>query len=171
MSLLPLPLSLYQADQYVLAPALRLLPTRMDSPEARVMLHAIGLQEGRYAHRRQIRGPARGLWQFEQGGGVAGVLRHRATADLAAKVCAKRRVDATPAAVYNRLEGDDVLAAAFARLLLWSDPRALPRLGDAQGAWDLYIRTWRPGKPHRHTWDGLYRQALDYVRGKSCSGS
>src|SRR5690554_2126098 len=119
MSLLPLPLSLYQADHYVLGPALRLLPTRMDSPEARVMLHAIALQESRYANRRQIRGPARGLWQFEQGGGVAGVLRHRSSADLARHVCSKRRVDAAAKAVYSRLEYDDIIAAAFARLLLW----------------------------------------------------
>ena len=58
-------------------------------------------------------------------------------------------------------EWDDVLAAAFARLLLFTDPAKLPKLGDADGAWQLYLRTWRPGKPHPHTWPDLYAQALE----------
>lgn len=178
MSRLPLPLSLYQADHYVLGPALALLPARMDSPEARLMVHAIGLQEGRYAHRRQIRGPARGLYQFELGAisgtdgrRTWGLMHHAATRDLLQRVCERRRVAFKAESIYRALERDDVLAAACARLLLWSDPRALPTLGDEPGAWDLYIRTWRPGKPHRHTWPSLYQQALDYVRGKSCLSS
>ena len=55
-------------------PGMALLPDRMDTPEARVMMLAIGLQESRFVHRRQIKGPARGFWQFEQGGGVIGVV-------------------------------------------------------------------------------------------------
>ena len=47
--------------------------------------------------------------------------------------------------VYQAFEHDDVLAAIFARLLLWTDPYSLPKLGDADGAFNLYIRTWRPG--------------------------
>lgn len=146
-----------------IAPALELLPAAMTSPEALVMLLAIGLQESRFQHRRQIGGPARGLWQFERGGGVAGVLQHRATRDHAIRVCGARDVRPVPEQVYQRLEHDDVLAAAFARLLLWSDPRPLPAIGEVAGAWDLYIRTWRPGKPHRHTWDALYVEALSEV--------
>jgi hypothetical protein len=67
--------------------------------------------------------------------------------------------------VYNSLAHDDVLAAAFARLLLWTDPQRLPSLGDADGAWALYLRTWRPGKPHPQTWPALYAQALAAVGG------
>ena len=37
-------------------PALRLLPAALDTPEARVMLIAIGLQESRLVHRRQLVG-------------------------------------------------------------------------------------------------------------------
>ena len=48
----------------ILDPAAKLLPG-MDSAKARVMLLAIGLQESRFEHRRQIGGPARGFWQFE----------------------------------------------------------------------------------------------------------
>lgn len=127
------------------------------------MLLAIGLQESRLTHRRQIGGPARGLLQFELGGGVRGVLRHRSSREHAQAVCRARDVIATESAVYAALEHDDVLAMAFGRLLLWTDPKALPALGDEQAAWDLYLRTWRPGKPHRHTWDALYAKALEAV--------
>jgi hypothetical protein len=158
---LPLPLTLEQVQRAVLDPA---ISGRFDSPEARVMLLAIGLQESRFAHRRQIGGPARGLWQFERGGGVAGVLRHPSSKVLAADACRDHCVKPTAAAVYGHLEHDDVLAAKFARLLLWTDPRPLPALGDVEGAWRYYIRNWRPGKPHRHTWNALYADALEAVR-------
>lgn len=144
-------------------PALALLPANMDSPAARVMLLAIGLQESRFVHRRQIGGPARGFWQFEKGGGVRGVLTHAASASLARQVCEVRGVAPTSAAVYAQLESDDVLAAAFARLLLWTDPARLPDVGDSKGGWDLYARTWRPGKPHPETWPAMYAQALAAV--------
>ncbi|WP_343499653.1 hypothetical protein [Achromobacter denitrificans] len=144
-------------------PALALLPAKMDTPAARVMLLAIGLQESRFIHRRQIGGPARGFWQFEKGGGVRGVLTHASTREHAQLVCKARGVPATADAVYEALDKDDVLAAAFARLLLWSDPKTLPALGDADAAWALYLRTWRPGKPHPETWPDLYRQSVSEV--------
>lgn len=130
---------------------------RFDSPEARVMLCAIGLQESRFRHRRQVGGPARGFWQFERGGGVAGVLNHASSRGPTAAVLALRGVK--PADAYATLETDDMLACAFARLLLYTDPRPLPAIGDVDGAWDYYIANWRPGKPHRGTWDALYAQA------------
>ncbi|QYJ23444.1 hypothetical protein KYT87_09575 [Achromobacter sp. ES-001] len=144
-------------------PALALLPAKMDTPAARVMLLAIGLQESRFIHRRQINGPARGFWQFERGGGVVGVLTHSASAALARQVCEARGVTPTAPAVYAQLESDDVLAAAFARLLLWTDPGRLPAVGDSKGGWDLYARTWRPGKPHQQTWSDLHAQAVAEV--------
>ena len=145
-----------------IVPALKLLPPKMSDKRAVVMMLAIGLQESRLIHRRQIRGPARGLWQFERGGGVRGVLNFHSTHDLAKHISLDRIGKGDANSVYESLEHDDVLAAVFARLLLWTDPRSLPAIGDAQGAWDLYIRTWRPGKPHRHTWDALYKQATDF---------
>lgn len=131
--------------------------SRFDSPEARVMLYAIGLQESRFQHRRQVGGPARGFWQFERGGGVAGVLNHPASRGPAAAVLTLRGVPASGA--YAALEHDDMLACAFARLLLYTDPRPLPATADA--AWDYYLDNWRPGKPHRQTWDALYAQARE----------
>lgn len=154
-------MTLSELRERAIAPALAMLPARMNSVAAEVQMLAIGLQESRFEHRRQIGGPARGFWQFEQGGGVRGVLRHHSSREHALSVCRIRNVIATEGAVYAALEHDDVLAAAFARLLLWTDPKAMPALGDEQGAWDLYLRVWRPGKPHRNTWGALYAQALE----------
>lgn len=141
-------------------PALALLPPAMNTPQARVLLLAIGLQESRFQHRRQIGGPARGFWQFERNGGVRGVLMHPASREDALRICAARHVAPVSATIHAALETDDILAAAFARLLLWTDPQRLPAAGDADGAWALYLRTWRPGKPHPQTWPALYAQAL-----------
>ena len=146
----------------IIEPAAALLPS-MDSPKARVQLVANGLQESRFKHRRQIGGPARGFWQFERGGGVRGVLLHKSSAYDAVKICHARDVEATANAVYERLEHDDILACCFARLLLFTDPARLPEIGDVEGAWAYYLRNWRPGKPHRKTWDDLYRQACEIV--------
>ena len=152
-------------------PALALLPERMTSKKALVMLIAIGLQESRLTERRQLVGnpprsvgPAKSLWQAEQGGGmVHGVRTHRAVSGYAGELYAARGVEASNSAIWDAIEHDDVLAAGLARLLLWTDPKELPELGDEQAAWDLYLRTWRPGKPHRHTWPALYKQALEFV--------
>lgn len=149
--------------------ALSRLPERMDTPRARVMLLAIGLQESRLEHRAQIisggrRGPARGLWQFEAGGGVRGVMRHHASAADARRVCQWRGVPFEQRAIWERLETDDVLAAAFARLLLWTDVYPLPAVGQPEDAWDLYVNTWRPGKPHPRTWSALYAAACKEIQ-------
>lgn len=96
---------------------------------------------------------------------VSGLLRYHddRVRDLAVGLCAVRGVESATRAVWDAIEQDDVLAAGLARLLLWTDPGRLPRLGDADGAWQLYVRTWRPGKPHRSTWPDLYEQALAEV--------
>jgi len=145
----------------VRSPIDSILPAHMCTPAALVMLQAIGMQESRMEHRRQLGdGPARGLWQFEMAG-VRGVMTHRATERWARAVCALRDVPAEPGFVWSRLEHDDVLAACFARLLLWTDPKPLPRIGDQHAAWQLYLRTWRPGRPHPETWAALYAQACE----------
>jgi hypothetical protein len=151
-------------------PALGMLPVKMDSEAARVMLLAIGLQESRLSFRFQktadpyTKGPARGLWQFERGGGVWGVLGHRATKELAQEVCRARSVSPDSVLIHARLEFDDILAAAFARLLLWADAKPLPVVdADHETAWQCYVRNWRPGKPHRETWDEFHAQARAQV--------
>lgn len=147
--------------------ALALLPGPMSTPEARAMLYAIGLQESRFEHRRQLvgsppkpTGPAKGLWQFERGGGCKGVVTHDASRYWMHRVCTRQGVPFNATALWNQLEHDDGLAAVAARLLLFTDPKKLPALDDAKGAWNLYIRTWNPGKPKRKTWDDFHAQAL-----------
>lgn len=147
-----------------LNPAFDWLPAKMDTPVARLQMLTTGLQESKFEHRRQLgNGPARGFWQFERGGAVAGVLTHSATKRFALDACGMQGVAPTPQAVWDAIEFDDVLAAIFARLNLWWAPGTLPAIGNAAGAWDYYMYTWRPGKPHRQTWDGYYAQARAYL--------
>ena len=147
-------------EEYI-NPALQILPKKMDSKAARIMLLAIGLQESRLIHTHQIGGPAHGYWQFEKGGGARGVMNHPSSRNSAQTLCVRRGVPFELNAIFDAIESDQVFAAGFARLLLWTDPRALP--ANAQDGWDCYIRNWRPGKPHRHTWDAFYQQAKEFV--------
>lgn len=165
-------MTLQEITDTAITPAMHLLPPAMDTMQARVMLLAIGLQESRFEYRRQLgNGPARGCWQFELGteqsrGGVWGVFLHPASGNLLRNIAKQRGLPLpAPPAIYRAIEHDDVLAAATARLLLWTDSQPLPSLGDINGAWELYAkRCWRPGKPHRETWDAFYEQALAFVR-------
>lgn len=145
-------------------PAFSLLPPSFDTKKARVMLLAIGMQESAFKYRRQMNdGPAASFWQFERGGGIFGCLRHSASAPFVRAVCAERGVRPTTADIWTAMLTDDVLGAAMARLLLRTDPRPLPSVDDAQGAWDYYERNWRPGKPHPETWPAYHETAARFV--------
>lgn len=150
-------------------PALGMLPVKMDSDAARVQMLAITLQEARGIHRFQRttdpyhKGPARGLWQNERGG-VFCVMTNLATKDHAEAVCKALKVPFDSSLIHAALEFNDVLAAAFARLFLWADPKPLPGVdADHEAAWQCYLRTWRPGKPHRETWDEYHAAARSQV--------
>lgn len=154
----------------VLDSAAELLPIAMDTPEARVMLLAIAGQESGCTARCQVitggaRGPARGLWQMERMGGVFGVLGHDSSRYWAVATCQARGVKPDAQAAWERMETDDVLAACFARLLLFTDRARLPALGAENPAWDYYKRNWRPGKPHPDRWPANFRAALAIVTG------
>lgn len=135
------------------------LPNRFDTHAANVQMTAIGFQESLFVHRTQVGGPARGFWQFERGGGVRGVLTHRTTDLYAESVCMLRRCPAGAEPVYVKIATDDVLACAFARLLLWTHPKPIPTTADA--AWDYYLATWRPGRPHPQKWAANFAKALE----------
>lgn len=130
--------------------AFALLPTKLDTAEARHQLAAIGYQESKYATRVQYgNGPAHSYWQFEKGG-IKGVMRHNASAPLAVKVCRERGVEFDSEAIWNAMVSDDVLGAAFARLLMYTDAAPVPT--NMQDGWAMYLRTWRPGKPRPDEW-------------------
>lgn len=155
--------------EQVIPCSMGLLPEKFDSFEARAMLLAIGLQESRFEHRKQIGGPAHGFWQFELGGGVRGVrgliFRKAETKALAKSVLLNIGYqDATVVERYEAIVHNDVLACLFARILLYSHPDSLPSRGNAEEAWQYYLWTWRPGKPHRQTWDKFYAQAWEGMR-------
>lgn len=158
-----------EVNDEILTPSFRLLaggaiPRNYNTPEARVMLLAIGLQESRFLYRRQIRGPARGWYQFEKGGGVHGVLTHRSSAREIERVLGKIHVAKTD--VYTAIEWHDQLATVMARLLLYTDPRPLPAVTDEAAAWQLYLRVWRPGRPHPETWPAFHKAAVDLINSR-----
>lgn len=173
-------MDLDEVNAKILGPALACLPLAMDSPRARCMLLAIGLQESGFIYRAQVlnnggKGPARSFWQFEQGGGVKGVLNHSAVSGLAHRVCAERDVPFNTLSAWTRMETDDVLAACMARLLLYTDPRPLPGLNDdidslkpeESASWLYYARNWRPGKPHPDKWPGNWARAVAALGGSN----
>lgn len=132
---------------------------------ARILMLAIAGQESAWKYRAQVGGPARGFWQFEQGGGVRGVLENHNTSAFAVKACDAAGIPRPAlgtAAVYTlfSVPAGDNLSVAFARLLLFSEPHRLPDVGDEDAAYETYIRNWRPGKPSRERWATVYPQAM-----------
>jgi hypothetical protein len=127
----------------------------MDSPSARAMVIAVGLQESRFQHRRQVNGPARSYFQFERAG-VSGVLRHDASRRAASDVLVTMGYRPDSMTVYDAIEHNDILACCFARLLLWTHPERLPGKTEANLGWRVYAETWRPGRPHPATWPDCF---------------
>lgn len=163
-----------QALTLAIRPALTLLPTRMDTPAVQALLLAIMMQESwDLQHRRQIRGPARGLPQYELPG-IRGVLDHPASRTLARSICSdllypievggeNTVTEDTVQAVHLAVEHNDTLAAALARLTLWRLPATLPRMDEPEAAYDQYLAGWRPGKPHPEPWEARYARAWETV--------
>lgn len=150
--------------RHIVPAALALLPSQMDTPAARALLLAIALQESGGRRRRQMTGPARGFWQFEIAG-VRGVLWHRASKPHLATALARLAYPVTDDATvsYVAIEHNDILACCVARLLLWTDPHPLPGREDVAEAYEVYIRTWQPGRPHPDPWAAHVAEAWRLV--------
>lgn len=134
---------------------------------ARVLLLAIAGQESAWKHRRQIGGPARSYWQFERAGGLRGVLTHRSSAAHAVKLCAGLSIPVNETIVFEAMAWSDHLAVGMARLLLWTDPRALPDVGEQDAAYEMYLRNWRPGRPRPDSWSDRYLASVAALKGKA----
>lgn len=148
----------------IYAAAESLLPPSMRKREAKAMVKAICYQESGLQWRRQrFNGPAMGFAQFEQGGGVRGVMEHRATMPIILPILADMRYENFPPTVWASLEHNDVLAFVFARLLLFTVPQPLPGPADVDEAWRQYQWAWRPGKPHPERWPANYAKAWQEV--------
>lgn len=130
------------------------------------MILAIGLQESKFLFRKQVpNGPARGFWQFEQMGGVMGVLSHHSTKDIVVPIVEMFLYKPTSIICHEAIQNHDVLAAVFARLLLWTDPRSLPSPVEVDKGWSIYLNNWRPGKPHPSEWADNFNHAWQVVKG------
>lgn len=180
--MLELPATPTEALDEAVIPGLALLPSQYDTPAARLLVLAICMQESNLVVRAQVlngggKGPARGLPQFERGteasrGGVWGIYLHPASRELLRAACAARKVSFHPNAIWKAIEVDDLLAVACSRLLLLTDAAALPALGDLDGAFAYYLRTWRPGAARTPAgrvkclarWRTHYPRALAAVR-------
>lgn len=150
--------------EWAINPAYALLPEKMNTPQATTLLLAIALQESDLKYRAQKGGPARGYLMFEHSGGVAGVLKHHTTEFYAASACRALDYPVTSVAVYQAIEHNDILAAAFARLLLWTLPQ--PLAVNPGSAWEQYMQAWRPGKPHPERWEASWSRATAHVKGR-----
>lgn len=152
--------TVYYIHRRIIPAALDLLPGQMTSTPAKAMMLAIGLQESKFSARVQHGGgPAHGFWQFERGGGVHGVLTHPVTLPLILPVLRVLNYNANEVECYKAIVHNDVLAAVFTRLLLWTVPGSLPQQNQPQRGWQQYIDGWRPGKPHPATWPACFDEA------------
>jgi hypothetical protein len=151
---------------YIIPAAYAVLPAPMASPRATALLLAIALQEsGTTARRQRPKGPARGFWQFEAGGGITAVKTHPATRDdlKAALLSLRYPPSLTATDLHAIVEHNDVLAAIAARLLLWTLPLALPTRTQGDQGWLQYLDAWRPGAPHPETWGEHFGRAWALV--------
>ena len=137
---------------------LQMLPETMQTNAARAFLIAIGLQESRFTHRRQIKGPARGFWQFEKPT-LGLMLKHERLGPCLRDLCKRMQYSPDEDTLYTAIEHNDALAVCIARLLLWTVPRAMPGPADAKESWEQYLWAWKPGKPKPDTWNGFWEQA------------
>jgi hypothetical protein len=130
------------------------------SNEARLWLLTIAGQEGLFRYRRQLGGgPARSYWEFEHGGGVAGVLAHPIAGPMARAVCAALDIPGDSATVFEAMAWNDHLAVTMARLNLWIARGALPGMLEQAAGWIYYLNQWGPGKPGPDRWPGNYQAA------------
>jgi hypothetical protein len=138
-----------------------LAPTIRDVPESRVLLMTIAGIESNWSARRQIGGPARSFWQFEQGGGVAELLGMIFVAPILRAACSQLDIPSDSATIFEAMAWNDSLACTMARLLLWQDPMPLPVLGDTTNGYAYYLRNWRPGAPQGITvWQARYASSM-----------
>lgn len=158
-----------QFDGLILGPSIRAISDfvspSMISDKAELLLLAIAGQESAWTNRSQLPGgQAHGFWQCEQGGAVAGVMAGQCKVTLAL-ICEDYEIPYDTATVFEAIVYHDPLAFVVARFALWMDPAPLPEIGDEDGAWEVYERVWRPGKPSRDRWSSVYPQAVAVING------
>lgn len=147
----------------IIAPALQALAVYspgIDTPQARVLLTAIAIQESALKKRYQAGGgPARSWWQIEPRTAIDVLARYNAVRHFCIDI------GVTEAVIEDfkyALQYCDAAACAIARGILHLDPQPLPDVGMVNEAWLAYLRCWRPGKPRPETWNKAYEDALAF---------
>lgn len=155
--------------------ALSLLPGKMDSPQARAEMLAIGLHESGFLARQQGgtkakpgSGPAKSFWQFERTGGAIELIETPSTSVILQPICDLLGYpEFTAAALHEAMEHNDTLAAVMCRLLLWKDPRSMPARHEVTKGYDIYLARWRPNpeaaRKHAKDWPKNFRIAWETV--------
>lgn len=146
-----------------------------DSPKAQLQLLAEAGQETGWRDIQQTGGgPGAGPWQFEPPT-CALLLRHPVVGPMLVQVCTACGVPATGDAIYAVILRNPLIAVALARLDLYSDQGPIPGIGDEDGAWECYVRVWRPGAVTRggplaaqehKRWHENYTAASAAIEGK-----
>jgi hypothetical protein len=132
----------------------------MASQEAKALVKAICYQESMLRFRRQMyQGPATGFAQFEQGGGVRGVIEHAVVGPIVRPIILSMQYEVYVPTIWAVLEHNDILAFVFARLLVYTVPQKLPGRDQWEEGWRQYQWAWRPGKPHPEKWRENYDRA------------
>ncbi len=137
---------------------LSLLPPVMTSPEARVLLVAIAMQETGLVTRSEVGGSAFGFYQFMEIG-VDGVFSHAETGHLAADVAKVLQIPIDEN-FYEAVRWNDHMGTVLARLNLWPDPAPLPALGQEMEAFRYYERIWRPKVAVHARWPAAYNAGM-----------
>ena len=165
--MITLPASLQIVHTQILIPALQELPSKMTSLSAITQLLATGGQESGYMTRLQLgNGPAHGLWQYERGG-ISAVLKNpKSHGYLVGYIESQTNIAVSTENIYQLVAKDDITACVVSRLMYWTDPEPLPKFNDEQGAWEYYVRNWRPGKPNRTRWAHWYQKSVKYLKGQ-----
>lgn len=139
----------------IIRPTLSLMEQYVDiqrTIEAENLLLAIALQESALSARIQgprDAGPARSFWQFEKIG-VADVFQRQR--QPLRTMCDFLEIPFDLGKLHLVMAYNDMLACVISRLTLRIDPKPLSDADTLEGAWEYYIRNWRPGKPHVNRW-------------------
>ena len=143
-----------------------------DSPEARLILLAISIQESALTHLEQVGGPARSFWQ-EEPNGIKAVIQNQVVNRILFDYCQRHGISFDEPDIYAAVatEPGQPLACVVARCLLLADPHPLPAIGNEEAAWNCYEWNWRPGKPDRSRWTDSYQAAMAAIKESACPRS
>jgi hypothetical protein len=117
-----------------------LTPLGLWTDEAEELLLATSAQESHLgAYRRQIHGPALGIFQVEPA-----TFHDLTSGFLPRHPRLEQQVVALANGKYTSTEmiNNDPFAIAIARVLYWRAPEPLPKATDLEGLWNLYKKRW-----------------------------